>query len=346
MKNLDENALASVRVNLEDNLDEFKKKFILFFIGLCCFGVGIVVGATGSPIASLFIFGTMACWGGPLAVKFWFSGFGSIFDFQYKTYEIDQYGNRRDVSTIDSVLTGPFLKCVVAILVVLFGTFIAPVEMIVRLLNHVRFEKELGIKGSIAKSPRREAVLCAIVLVVMFVVATVVNAITTIGENTSDMGDSEAIEIIESLENQKNYTITMFDYSTESNKTYATVTESGDTITFVVERGLEYGGYTLGYGTYTYTNGAWQNVDDKGAAVLNKYTLKFAFDFDAMKANPDQIVINEDKGLGGRVDREEHSYYEITPKKNSSLSFTTFYLDKEGGFGTWSDYNYVYIFEK
>ena len=78
----------------------------------------------------------------------------------------------------------------VAIFVVLFGTFIAPVEMIVRLLNHVRFEKELGIKGSIAKSPRREAVLCAIVLVVMFVVAIVVNAITTIGENTSDMGDS------------------------------------------------------------------------------------------------------------------------------------------------------------
>ena len=71
-----------------------------------------------------------------------------------------------------------------------------------------------------------------------------------------------------------------------------------------------------------------------------------SFDFDAMKANPDQIIINEDKGLGGRVDREEHSYYEITPKKNSSLSFTTFYLDKEGGFGTWSDYNYVYIFEK
>ena len=42
-KILTDEELLDVQEKYDDNLSEFKKKFILFFIGLCCFAVSIII---------------------------------------------------------------------------------------------------------------------------------------------------------------------------------------------------------------------------------------------------------------------------------------------------------------
>ena len=344
--------LDEARANMEDNLEAFRKKFLLFFIGLCCFAAGIVINAFGAiGVASFLLFGGMGCWGGPLAVKFWFSGFGSLFDFRYRVFEVYRDGRVKDVTTVGDVMTGPFIKCVVALLVVLLGTIIAPMEMIVRLMNHIRFEKLLGEKkGAIVATPRREAILCVIVLVAMFVLAIIGNIITNIRENTSDIGNEQVIELLETLEAKtKSYSI----LNTRS-VTLAEVAESGDTVTFTVLQKIELTHrpdsasvdyYEVAPGTYTYMNGVWKGADENAAFLLSKLTIGIALDLDAMKENPKGIVINRDVGLSGRVDNEEHNYYEIKPKNNSKeFDFEEFLLEENFAFGTLSTHNYVYIF--
>lgn len=359
MKNADDYTNEDIRTDvtgwMEDNLEAFKEKFLLFFIGLCCLAIGIIISAFGaSAVASILLFGCMGCWGGPLAVKYWFSGFASIFDFQIKTYEIDQYGNKRDVSQIDSVLVGPFLRCAVAVLVVFIGTIIAPVEMIVRFFNHIRYEKKLGIKESIAKTPRREAILCIIVLVAMIVIATIGNIVATVEENTSDISDTQIVELLETLEGKTN-SYKIGEFRNGSLREYARVTELNGVVTFAVEHELNWvlridsgssKTYTLSPGTYRYSNGAWTGVDEDTAFVLSKFTLGLALDFDAMKNDTSKLVVNKGTGFGYYFDNEEHDCYEIKPKNNSDLQFEKISVEENCIFATCSGgYNYVYIFD-
>lgn len=350
-----EQRMADVKLWMEDNLAIFKKKFILFFIGLCCLAVGIVLAAFGAiPVASIFLLGYMGCSGGPLAVKYWFSGFASIFDFQIKTYEVYSDGTKRDVSTIDGVLVGPFLKCAVAVLVVFMGTLIAPIEMAVRFLNHIKYEKKLGIKGGIAKSPRREAILCVLLLVVMFVMAIIGNIASTTMENTSDISDAQIVELLEKLESKTN-TYKIGEFSNGNLREYAYITEADGTITFVAQEKLMWvlridegskKDYMLNPGTYVYKNSAWVDVDEDTAFILSKFTLGLALDFDAMKNDTSKLVVNKDTGLGYYYDTEQHNYYEIKPKSNSDLQFEEILVEENVTFAKCSGgYNYVYIFE-
>ena len=72
----DEQVRADVSGWMEDNLEAFKKKSVLFIIGLICFAISVIIAAFGGTgWASIFLFGLIGCWGGPLAVKYWFSGF-------------------------------------------------------------------------------------------------------------------------------------------------------------------------------------------------------------------------------------------------------------------------------
>ena len=87
----------------------------------------------------------VAAWCGPLVVKFWFSGFGSLFDFQYRVYEVYRDGRKKDVTTVGDMMTGPFVKCAVALIVAVIALYLVPAEIIVRLFNHIKFEKKLGI---------------------------------------------------------------------------------------------------------------------------------------------------------------------------------------------------------
>lgn len=345
--------LYEVREKLDNNLEKFKKKFILFFIGLVGFALSVVVYAFGAGgWGSLPMLALVVTWCGPLVLKFWTSGFGSLFDFQYSEYEIDEYGNKRDVTKIDSVLTGPFLKCVAALIVALVALYLVPAEMVVRLINHMRYERKLGEKGSINESPRREALLTVIVIVAMIVIGAIGGAIASIRENTSDMGNDEVATIVETLQTEaKRYTInSLYNYNTGSSKACATVTQVGDTVTFIstTELTYYYGGnsYTLPAGSYTYVNGAWINVDENAAIVLSAYTIGLAFDLEYMKNNPNAFVINVEKDvMGGRIDKETHECYQLRAKDNSELQFENFYIEKDFTFAAWSGQNYIFVFD-
>ena len=343
-KILTDEELLDVQEKYDDNLSEFKKKFILFFIGLCCFAVSIIITAFGSMVGSIGLFIGVAVWAAPLVIKFWFSGFGSLFDFQYKTYEIDSYGNMRDVSKIDSIMVGPILKCFAAMLVVIAAIYIVPAEIIIRFFNHIRFEKKLGLKGAITEAPRKEAALAAIVVVAMIVIATIGNAIATIAENTSDIGNEQIIELIEKIEAKKSYTILGYlNYARETNPTYAEGTESSDGVTVNVLRSFYVSSYELPTGTYEYKNGSWGNVSEEIATALTRCTLGLNFDFATMKANTNKIVVNKDNGLGGRLDTETHDYYEIDCKDNSDLEFNYIYV--EADFKFIESYSLIYVFD-
>ena len=355
LENYTEEQLAEFQDCYEDNLEAFKKKFLLFFIGLCGMGLGIVVNAFGAMgLGTVVLFAGAVAWCAPLVVKFWFSGVGALFDFQYKTYEIDQYGNARDVSKIDSILVGPFMKCAVALIVAVIALYLVPAEIIVRLFNHIRFEKKLGIKGTIVEAPRLHALLTFAVIAAIIIVGTIGNIVATKKENTSDISDEEIVELLETLENKKlAYKIAKFENG--SLNVYGIVAEINGTITFTVSKALkctkyseeqrDYLEYTLNPGTYTYINGAWIGADENATVVLSYFALGLALDFEAMKADTSKIVVNEDKGLGYYYDTEQHDYYEIKPKKNSELEFEEFMVEKNLTFATVADgYNYVYVF--
>ncbi len=346
--------LADVRYKLEDNLDAFKKRFLLFFIGLVGAALSIVLNAFGAgPLGSIPMLALIVTWCGPLILKFWFSGFGSLFDFQYKEYEIDQYGNKRDVSKIDSVLVGPFMKCAVALLVAVVAFYLVPAEIVVRLIKHLRLEKKLGEKGTIVSSPRKEALLSVIVIVAMIVIGAIGGAVSKVRENTSDMSNEEVATIIETLQTKsKSYTInSLYNYNTESTQVCAKVTQVGDTVTFTSTSELKYfwddNTYVLPEGVYTCVNGEWLNVDKNTAFVLSRYTIGFAFDLDDMKENPNAFVVNLEKEvMGGRIDREVHDCYQLRAKDNGELQFEDFYIAKDFSFATWSDQNYIFVFDK
>ena len=355
LENYTEEQLAEFQDYYEDNLEAFKKKFLLFFIGLCGLGLGIVVNAFGAMgFGMILLLAGLVAWCAPLVIKYWFSGVGALFDFQYKTYEIDQYGNARDVSKIDSILVGPFMKCVGALLVGLAATIIVPMEIIVRFLNHVRFEKKLGLKGTVMQAPRLHALLTLGVVVVIIITGTIGNIVATTRENTSDISDEEIVTLLETLESKKlAYKIAKFENG--SLNVYGIVAEINGNITFTVSKALkctkyseekrDYLEYTLNPGTYTYINGAWVGANADATVVLSYFALGLALDFEAMKTDTSKIVVNEDKGLGYYYDTEQHDYYEIKPKKNSELEFENFMVEKNLTFATVADgYNYVYVF--
>ena len=341
------------RIDLEENLEAFKKKFLLFFIGLVGFAIGMVIVAFGTdePILIMLVWlCPFATWGVPVGFKFWNSGLAGVFDFHLVTYEVDKYGNKRDVSDFMTYEMGTILKIFCAVLACWVGIAIAPIEMIVRLINHFRIEKQLGEKGTIKDSPRREAVLCAIVLVAMFVLAIVGNIVATVNENTSDIANEEIIELLETLETKKmSYTIVSdFDYVSEHTTTYAEVTEQDGKISFVAYRELTYYEYVdlgehntktyyykIPQGTYTYENGAWTDADEQCAYALKNLTIGLAFDFDKITENPNEIIVNKKSGLSGRIDKNEHDYYEFTPKNGSELKFNNFSIEE--------DFAFVYI---
>lgn len=344
------------RVAMQENLEEFEKKFWLFFIGLCGFALSVVVNAFGSVgWGSACMLIMAATWCAPLVVKYWFSGWGALFDFQLVRYEIYNDGTKRDVTTFGETMIGPFMKCMVALLVALAATVIVPMEMIVRLINHIRFEQVLGDeKGKMNEAPRKQALMCGAVLLAMIVLGTTGTIVSNIRENTSDIGKDEVVELIEALEEKsKSYTINAYyNYHSESNRTLAKVTVVGDTVTFDAYDELSwthridsgnYDQYTLPRGTYTYKNGAWVDVDEQLVISLNKFTLHLAFDFEAMKQDPKGIVVNCQKGQGGRVDQEQHDYYEVIPKKNSKkFTFDHLYIDEDFDYVEWQEKIYIF----
>jgi hypothetical protein len=301
------------------------------------------------------MFAGLAAWCGPLIIKYWGSGVAALFDFQYKTYEIDQYGNKRDVSTIDSILVGPFMKFVGALFVGLAATVIVPMEMIVRLLNHIRFERKLGIKGTIAQAPRLQALLSVGVAIVIIIAGIIGNIVATIKENTSDISDAEIVELLENLEGKTNNPYKICKFNNGFLTEYATITETDDSVTFVVVQPINCtvqseelgnkGDYQLNPGTYIYTNGTWTGADEIAKFILSYYTLGHALDFDAIKGDTSKIVVNEGNGLGYWYDKESHDYYEIKPKNNSDIQFDYIMVEKNLAFVTCpGGYNYVYIF--
>ena len=346
--------LSDIRDRLEDNLEEFKKKFILFFIGLVGIALSIVLNAFGAMgIASIPMLVFVAAWCGPLVVKFWFSGFGSLFDFQYKEYEIDQYGNKRDVSKIDSVLVGPFMKCMVALVVAVIAFYLVPAEIIVRFLNHIRLESKLGEKGSVTATPRREAILSVIVIVAMIIVGTIGGIVSSVRENTSDMSDGEVSAIISTLQSKsKSYTInSLCSYTSESTQVCGKVVQAGETITLTASYDLKYFSdgktYIVPAGIYTYTGGKWVDVDTNTALALSGFAIGVAFDLESMKENTDTFVINVEKEvMGGRIDKDVHDCYQLRAKDNSKLQFEDFYIEKDFEFAAWSGQNYIFVFGK
>ena len=186
LENYTEEQLAEFQDHYEENLETFKKRFILFFIGLCGLGLGIVVNAFGAMgLGTVILFAGAVAWCAPLVIKFWFSGFGSLFDFQYRVYEVYSDGRKKDVTTVGEMMTGPFVKCGVALIVAVIALYLVPAEIIVRLFNHIRFEKKLGIKGTIVEAPRLHALLTLGVVVVIIVVGTIGNIVATKKENTN-----------------------------------------------------------------------------------------------------------------------------------------------------------------
>ena len=354
--NYTDEQLNEFRDRYEENLETFKKRFLLFFIGLCGMGLGIVINAFGAMgVGTVVLFAGAVAWCAPLVVKFWFSGFGSLFDFQYRVYEVYQDGRKKDVTTVGEMMTGPFVKCGVALIVAVIALYLVPAEIIVRLFNHIRFEKKLGIKGTIVQAPRLHALLTFAVIVAIIIVGTIGNIVDTKKENTSDISDEEIVELLETLESKKlAYKIAKFENG--SLNVYGIVAEINGTITFTVSEALkctkyseeqrDYLEYTLNPGTYTYINGAWIGADENATVVLSYFALGLAFDFDTMKADTSQIVVNEDPGLGYYYDTEQHDYYEIKPKKNSELQFEEFMVEKNLTFATFADgYNYIYTFK-
>lgn len=348
------------RIDLEENLEAFKKKFLLFFIGLVGFATGLVIVSFGTDSIILMML-VWVCpfvmWGVPVGFKFWNSGLAGVFDFHLVTYEVDKYGNKRDVSDFMTYEMGTILKIFCTVLACWVGIVIAPIEMIVRLINHFRIEKQLGEKGTIKESPRKEAILCAIVLVSMIALAIIGNIVATVRENTSDIGNDEIIELLETLETKKSsYTIVRdFDYVSEHATTYAEVTEQGDEISFVAYRELTYYEYVdlgnhntktyyyiIPQGTYTYENGSWTGADEQCTYALNNLTIGLAFDFDKMIKNPNEIIVNIKSGLSGRIDKEEHDYYEFAPKNGSELKFNNFSIEEDFAFMYICEFAYLF----
>ena len=355
LENYTEEQLAEFQDCYEDNLEAFKKKFLLFFIGLCGMGLGIVINAFGAMgFGMILLFAGVVAWCAPLVVKFWFSGFGSLFDFRYRVFEVYSDGRKKDVTTVGDMMMGPFVKCAVALIVAVIALYLVPAEIIVRLFNHIRFEKKLGLKGTVMQAPRLHALLTLGVVVVIIVAGTIGNIVATTKENTSDISDEEIVTLLETLESKKlAYKIAKFENG--SLNVYGIVAEINGSITFTVSEALkctkyseeqrDYLEYTLNPGTYTYTNGAWVGANENATVVLSYFALGLALDFDAMKADTSKIVVNEDTGLGYYYDTEQHDYYEIKPKKNSELEFEEFMVEKNLTFATFADgYNYVYVF--
>lgn len=345
---------SDVRTNLEDNLEVFKHKFLLFFIGLVGMAISIVIYAFGAGgWGSIPMLALVATWCVPNILKFWSSGFGSLFDFQYKVYEVYDNGEKKDVTTVGDSLTGVFLKFAVSLIVAVVSLYIVPAEIIVRLSRHMKFEDELGEKGTVSETPRKEVLLTVIVIVAMIVLATIGNAISTVMENTSDIDESQIVEIIERLESESS-SYKIGEFRNGHLHVHAYVTQTNDTITFVVQETLmwdvridagNHDKYTLNPGTYTYTDGAWVGVNENTAFILSKYSIGLAFDFDAMKNDTSKIVVNKDTGLGYHYDTEQHNYYELKPKPGSQMQFETIRIEENCTFATCSSgYNYIYIF--
>lgn len=348
MKDYTNEEITKAREFRARNLETFKKKFLFFFIGLCAFALGIVINAFGAMgVGVVLLFAGMAAWSAPLIIKFWVSGWGALFDFRYEVYEIYSDGTKKNVTTVGDMMVGPLVKFFVTILIVIVSLYLVPAEIIVRFLNHRRAEKKLGEKGTIKDAPRRELLLSVLVIVAMIVVGAIGGAITNKKENTSDISDTEIVTLIETLEEKsKSYTILdVYNYGNNSNTTLATVTETNGTVVFKLANSIMWTReYTLPANTYTYTNGAWDTDDENAKQVLSILTLGVALDFDELKANLGEIVVNKDSGLSGRIDTDEHGYYQVKAKDNSSFEFEDFYIEENWAFVTWSLYNYVYVF--
>ena len=357
LENYTEEQLAEFQDCYEDNLEAFKKKFLLFFIGLCGMGLGIVINAFGAMgFGMVLLFAGVVAWCAPLVVKFWFSGFGSLFDFRYRVYEVYRDGRKKEVTTVGDMMTGPFVKCAVALIVAVIALYLVPAEIIVRLFNHIRFEKKLGIKGTIVQAPRLHALLSVGVIIAIIIAGTIGNIVSTIAEDTSDISNEEIVDILEKLESKTNKTYKICKFNNGFLTEYATITEVNGTVTFVVLQPIactvkseelgNRGEYQINPGTYTYTNGTWTGADEITAFILSYYTLGVALDFDAMKADTSKITINEDNGLGYWYDAENHDYYELKPKNNSDLKFESIRIEKNLTFVTCpGGYNYIYTFK-
>ena len=349
-----EEEIAQAKVFRDDNLETFKKKFLIFFIGLCSFALGIVINAFGGMVAGiLFIMGGVAVWGAPLVIKYWFSGWGALFDFRYEVYEIYPDGTKKNVTTVGDMMVGPFLKCAVALLVVVVALYLVPAEIVVRFLNHRRAEKKIGEKGALMATPRREMALTALVLVAMIVVGAIGGAVSRKKEDTSDISDVQIVELLDKLEAETD-SYKIGEFNNGFLREYATITEQDGNVSFVSTQTLKWvlyidtghsKEYTLNPGTYEYKNGAWVGVNEDTAFVLSQFTLGLALDFDAMRSDVSQIVVNQDTGLGYYYDTEQHEYYELKPKKNSTLQFEEILVEANCTFARCSGgYNYIYIF--
>ena len=356
-KNYTDEQLNEFRDRYEDNLEAFKKRFLLFFIGLGGMGLGIVINAFGAMgVGTVVLFAGAVAWCAPLVVKFWFSGFGSLFDFQYRVYEVYQDGRKKDVTTVGEMMTGPFVKCGVALIVAVIALYLVPAEIIVRLFNHIKLEKMLGIKGTIVQAPRLHALLSVGVVIAIIIAGTIGTIVSTIAEDTSDISNEEIVDILEKLESKMSKPYKICKYNNGFLTEYATITETGDSVNFVVMQPIvctvqseelgNRGEYQLNSGTYIYKNGAWSGADEITAFILSYYTLGVALDFDAMKAGTSKIVIKEDNGLGYWYDTKNHDYYELKPKNNSDLKFESIRIEKNLTFVTCpGGYNYIYTFK-
>lgn len=338
-KTNDENYLTSVRGWMQENLEEFQKKFLFFFIGLAGICACILMAAFGaSGIATLPILATVATWCAPMVIKFWFSGFGAIFDVKFKRYEVYSDGTKKDVTTFMDANMGLIIKCFAAVLVAALAFVAVPFNMAKRMVNHFKYEKELNEKGTIKAAPRKHMVICAILFAVTFVAATIGNAITVKVENTSDLTNEEKTAILNTVEEKLGaYSI----YKSFERK-LADVTEVNGTVTFTALTSFEWKGYphaigideyteiSVNSGTYIYENGAWTDVSAEVGFVLSHMTLGHHLTIDAMREKIDDVVVKKQTGFAYRISKEPCKHYSVKMKdgKDKDGKIVSFLVDE------------------
>ena len=118
---------------------------------------------------------------------------------------------------------------------------------------------------------------------------------------------------------------------------------TADKITVEVIKEFYIATYTVPVGTYEYKNEAWVGADEALSTALTKCVLDLNFDFETMKKSVDQITVNKDNGVSGRIDTNSHDYYDVEPKNSSNLEFNYFYVEINPAF---VESNYlVYVFD-